>query len=251
MKQKEMMRWDSNRLEEYILLPISYGFANNADCYFISHYWRKPEHPDPDGEDLRMFIHYLRSQDWSYIWIDWTCMPQNPRTELQTNYFKKMLQCIPMVVRDCAFMWKYPEFKPRAWILYEVAEYTLNHAGPISADDPTDIAPFLGHVAELTRTSVKCVLWRHGYKCTNKSDLRMVTGWLEMLVILRKVVPDVSYRQEVWDWVNKSEIGTYWNPRTDLKIDKAKGEVRHGGKAYRFTPVFFVKNQKGAKCCIL
>jgi hypothetical protein len=86
----------------------------------------------------------------------------------------------------------------------------------MSADDFTDIMPFLRHVAEMTTTSVKCVLKRHGYKtsvksvlkrhgyrCTNKSDLRMVTGWLEMLVILREVVPNGGNRQGVWDWVKQ------------------------------------------------
>jgi hypothetical protein len=243
MKQKVMKRWDPNCWDEYILLPVSYGFANNANCFFVSHYWRTPEHPDPDGVDLRMFIHYLGNEDWSYIWVDWTCMPQNPRTELQTNYFKKMLQCIPMVVRDCAFMWKYPEFEPRAWILYEVAEYVLNHSGPITADDPTDIMPFLRHVTEMTETSVESVLKKHGYKCTNQSDLRMLTGWLELLVVLKEVIPNGGHRQQVWDFINKSENGTFFNPFMDLEIDKVGGKVHHQGKVYRFTPVFSVGKQ--------
>jgi hypothetical protein len=40
---------------------------------------------------------------------------------------------------------------------------------------------------------------------------------------------------------NKSEIGSYSNPFMGLEIDKVKGEVRHQGKAYRFTSVFSVK----------
>jgi hypothetical protein len=49
------MKWDLDRLEEYILLPIDYGFANNQDCFFISHFWRTSEHPDPQADDMRFF----------------------------------------------------------------------------------------------------------------------------------------------------------------------------------------------------
>lgn len=243
MEQDVMMKWDSDRLDDYILLPISYGFANNRDCYFISHYWRAKEHPDRGGEDLRSFKQYLQKEERSYIWVDWTCMPQNPRTELERKYFKLMLQCIPMIVRDCGFMWKYLDFEPRAWILYEVAEFVLNHSGPISADDPTDILPFFRHTLEMRETSVRAVLKKHEYRCTNESDLHMVTGWLEMLVILEKVIPNAGYRQEVWDWVNKGDNGSFSNPLMDIYIDKVKGEVRQGKEVYRFTPVYFYKSK--------
>jgi hypothetical protein len=123
-------------------------------------------------------------------------------------------------------MWKYLNFEPRAWILYEVAEYVLNHFGPISADDPTDILLFFRHTQEMRETSVRAVLKKHEYRCTNESDLYMVTGWLEMLVILEKVIPNTSHRQDVWDWVNKGEIGAFSNPLMDIYIDKVKGEVR-------------------------
>lgn len=237
MEQAVMMKLDSNRLDEYILLPTSYGFVNNQDCYFISHYWREKRHPDCDGEDLRSFKQYLQKEEWSYVWVDWTCLPQDPRTELERWYFEKMLQCIPILVLDCGFMWKYLDFKPRAWILYEVAVFVVNHSGPISADDPTDILPFLRHHQEMRETSVRAVLEKHGYGCTNESDLPMVTGWLEMLVILEKVIPNVGHRQEVWNWLIKSETGSYSNPHMNIYIDKIKGEFRQEKKVYRFTPV--------------
>lgn len=132
LQQDRFMKWDITRLEDYIVLPVNYGFVNNRDCWFVSHYWREKNSPDPDGEDLRMIKKDIVDESWSYIWVDWTCMPQGNdegvRTSLEKNYFKLMLAYIPMLVRDCAFVWNFPAtYEPRAWILYEVAEFVLCH----------------------------------------------------------------------------------------------------------------------------
>lgn len=90
-----MTKWDPNRLDESILLPISYGYVNNKDCYFVSHYWLEPHNLDPAGVDLLAFIEDLASDsEWSYIWVDWTCMPQGnsgKRSNLENSYFKMIL----------------------------------------------------------------------------------------------------------------------------------------------------------------
>jgi hypothetical protein len=235
MRQKLLMKWDHNHLGEYILLPIDYGFVNNEDCYFVSHYWRSQEHPDPDGEDLRSFVEDLADTNWSYIWVDWTCMPQAPRTEDQKRYFKMMLQCIPVLIRDCAFEWRFPNFEPRAWILYEVAEYILTHSRHIMTDDNR---PFIHHIWEMVYDGVGAVMEWYRYRCTNEADSLLVTGWLEILVILAKIVPNIGTRQEILDSLNRLYTGSYSNPFLGIDIDKAEGLVRHNGRVYRFTPVF-------------
>jgi hypothetical protein len=241
LRQERLAKWDFNRLDEYILLPINYGFVNNEDCYFVSHYWREPDNPDPDGVDLRLFIEDLADAKWSYIWVDWTCIPQGDngcRTDRENRYFKMMLQCIPMLIRDCAFEWRFPPFEPRAWILYEVAEYVLTHRQSIEMDDSK---PFIDHVLDMVRLDVDSVLKKHKYKCTNDSDMYLVTGWLEILVIMAKVFPtDIGSRQVILDSLNRPYAGTYWNPLLDLEIDKARGVVRHKGSVYNFTPIFHI-----------
>lgn len=237
MRQDCFMKWDPDRLDEYILLPIHYGFANNYDCFFVSHYWRTREHPDPRGDDFHLFREDLEKMEWSYVWLDWTCMPQVPRSEVQQRYFKKMLRCIPMIVRDCAFEWRFPEFEPRAWILFEVAEYILNHSQFTVTDD---IERFICHVFEMNKEGVRPVIDKYGYTCTNEGDSRLVVGWLEILVILTKVVPNVGTRQEIFDWVNRPYVGTYSNPELQIEIDKAKGVISAKGITYEFTPVFLL-----------
>jgi len=87
---------------------------------------------------------------------------------------------------------------PRAWILFEVAVWPLNnsHSGFLT----DDMAPFALHVEEVVRgDGMVPTLEKHGHRCTNSSDLRLVTVWLEILVILHKIVPDVHVRQEAMD----------------------------------------------------
>ena len=234
-RQKVMMKWHPGRLDEYILLPLQYGFVNNRDCFFVSHYWHTREHPDPDGRDLRLFREDLRHQEWSYIWVDWTCMPQVPRSQVQQEYFTKMLRSIPAIVRDCAFEWRFPAFAPRAWILFEVAEFVLTHKEHTIT---SDIRPFISHTAEMVKEGVRPIISKHHYGCTNGGDLDFVIGWLELLVIIARVVPDISDRQEILDWVDKSFVGTYRDVTLGITIDKNMGVVSHKGTNYQFTPVF-------------
>jgi hypothetical protein len=235
LKQRLLMKWSPAHLDEYILLPICYGFVNNNDCFFVSHYWHTREHPDPEGHDMRLFREDLVREEWSYIWVDWTCMPQAPRNDAQQTYFKKILYCIPMLVRDCAFEWRFPTFEPRAWILFEVAEFILNHRRYI---ETTDIKPFIQHVFDMLEEGVRPVVSNHGYICTNGGDLQLVIGWLEVLVILVKIIPHVGMRQKILDWVNNANLGCVSEPLLGLVIDKARGVISCNGTTYQFTPVF-------------
>jgi hypothetical protein len=54
IRQQFLMKWHPVRLDEYILLPIDYGFVNQEDCFFVSHYWHTREHPDPAGHDMSL-----------------------------------------------------------------------------------------------------------------------------------------------------------------------------------------------------
>jgi hypothetical protein len=233
MSQSTMTKWSATHLDGYVVFPVHYGFINNTDCFFISHYWRTPLHPDPQGEDLCQFREDLKDQPWSYVWLDWTCMPQVPRSSSEERYFRQMLRCIPIVVQDCAFEWRFPQFEPRAWILFEVAVWMLNHNGLLSLTH--DVKPFAYHVNEMVNNGVKPTL---EYRCTNNSDLALVTGWLEILVIFYKVVPNVQIRQETMDKVFHSSVGSYKNIDLMLEINKSTGTIVHQGFTYRFTPIF-------------
>ena len=236
LKQDRMIKWDPNGLDQYIILPIDWGFVNQKDCFFVSHFWRERHHPDPDGTDLRLFHEDFKAPDFSYVWLDWTCMPQAPRTAAEQSYFNRMLRCIPMLVRDCGFAWRFPHFEARAWVLYEVAEYILNHTAYWVTDD---IKPFVSHIREMVQIGkVQPIIDKYKYRCTTMGDMRLVVGWLEILVILYREVRNVLQRQSILNCINEAGAGSFQNLELDLMIDKVKGIVTIGGKTYRFTPVF-------------
>jgi len=174
LSQKAMQKWSRDRLDDYVLLPATPGFVLRTNCFFVSHFWQTRDDPDPYGKCLRLLQNELCSQPWSYIWVDWTCIPQHPRSEREEAYFLRSLQAMPSIIRNSGFIWFYPPFETRLWILYEVAEYTLTAEG----DWPTtpDIEEFIGHIKEMLQAGVRSTLEKHGYKCSYDRDKDFLTS---------------------------------------------------------------------------
>ena len=101
-----------------------------------------------------------------------------------------------------------------------------------------DIRPFISHLGEMTKNGVKAVISKYNYACTNKGDMTLLIGWLELLVILHRVDLDVSQRQDILDLVQRAEVGSISIPPIGLEIDKNEGFVLYKGVRYEFTPVF-------------
>ncbi len=49
-----------------------------------------------------------------------------------------------------AFTWRYGEWKPKAWILYELTVYILMHHNSVS-DRTDDNATYLNHIREMVQ----------------------------------------------------------------------------------------------------
>lgn len=239
MRQEVFQKWNPDRLDEYVLLPIEAGFANEKDCIFLSHYWHAPEHPDHRGEDLRPLQQLLRDGFWSqaaYFWVDFTCLPQRKRTNPQQQYFSRALKSIPRLVRDCAFIWRFPQFQPRLWVLFEAAEFTRNRSRAISG---ADMEPFMEHLREMKGYGVRYVMNRHGYRCVNRSDRELVVGWLEILLILSRLVPSIRTRRVILNAIDNSTVRTCHHEQSGIAIDKPKGLITVDESTYEFNPVPF------------
>jgi hypothetical protein len=237
MTQKVFPKWDPARLDDYVLIPAGDTFTNEQDCFFISHYWNEAEHPDRTGDDFRQIKGRCgASREGNYIWVDWTCMPQQPRTEPQRQYFKRALKSIPKLVRHCNFVWHFPEYRPRLWILFEVAQYTLNRAKIIPLKDTTK---FMEHLSDMQSAGVQYVADQQGYKCTNDSDGSLVTCWLELLAGLFTLVPSVRYRREILDTLDDPQVQTCSHEETGVKVDKGTGIITAHGQTHKFSPIPF------------
>jgi len=232
MSQKRLMKWSPNRLKEYVILPAMPGLVLRTNCFFLSHYWRSKEDPDPGGDYLRLCQAELQVQSWSYIWVDWTCMPQDPRTELEAQYFERCLRTMAWLIRNCGFMYYYPPFEPRLWILYEVAEYMLTCESPMLPTE--DAQSFVQHTHEMLEVGVQPVLSKYGYNCTQDRDKQYLTSWLELLVLLKRLkLPTLIVRvlMDTSTWGNP--IGTLVN---NILLRLYDGTLTVDGVVHKFTP---------------
>lgn len=235
MSQKRMKKWSRDELDDYVLLPAFPGFVMRRDCFFVSHFWRTQDHPDPDGEYLRLHQAELESQTWLYIWVDWTCMPQSPRSSPEEAYFHHCLQTMSSIIRNCGFIYFYPPFEPRLWILYEITEYVFTCSGDL--ESTSDIEPFLQHINEMLKTGVRATLAKHDYHCSYDRDRQYLTSWLELLVFLRRLNLNIDIIRKIMDhmtWLNVRE--TQYYPKLGVEVNRFEGTLVFNGKMHTFTP---------------
>jgi hypothetical protein len=237
LSQDTMTKWSRNALDDYVLLPATDGFVSRKECFFVSHFWRTQEHPDPDGECLRLLQAELRSQHWLYIWVDWTCSPQSPRSQVEEAYFLRSLATMSAIIRNCGFVWFYPPFEARLWILYEIAEFTLTSSGVIAVT--SDIREFMEHVRQMEQTSVRSVLDKHNYRCTYDRDKAFIVSWLELLVLLRRLPIGLIETRRVMDymtWFQTAKEIRVGLGDGDFHLSKFQGTLNYKGERYTFTP---------------
>lgn len=238
MQQSRFTQWDESRLDDYVLIPVVAGFVNKTDCVFISHFWRTDQHPDPDGLDFNLLRQDLADSRCSYIWLDWTCLPQGKLSNLQKYYFQVSLPKLPLLMRDCAYSWRFPDFRPRLWILFEVACWLFNHVGCVEYDD---MAQYVADCKRMVEVGAKTVVAQRGYKCTNGGDTKIVTSWLELLVLLYKHVPSTSTRRDLLDTVEGFHATTTaaveFYSDDHISVDMVRGMLSVGNKTYCFTPL--------------
>ncbi|KAK8083838.1 hypothetical protein PG996_002619 [Apiospora saccharicola] len=259
MEQKTMTKWNRDNLDDYILLPATPGSVSRAECFFVSHYWHSAEDPDPGGKYLRLMQHDLRQKSWSFVWVDWTCVPQHPRSPEEEAYFTRVLQTMSGIIRNSGFMYYYPPFQPRLWILYEVAENFLTSVK--HPEETPDLKPFAEHVREMVRAGVRPTLERHGYRCTYEGDKDFLVSWLELLVLLNKLSIDIVDLRLLVDYLTwgpgvKSLIQVTSSGQP-VHVRRFEGGVEYARERHSFTSFpewvngkFLTKNQSdkgGAK----
>lgn len=233
MSQRRFRKWSSEVLDDYVLIPAARGYVWRTDCFFVSHFWRDRKNPDPDGQTLRLHQAELKAQTWSYIWVDWTCLPQHPRSPSEETYFHHGLRTMSGIIRNAAFIYFYPPFRPRLWILYEVAEYYLTCSGGLPKTH--DIELFLEHIDEMIEKGVQKTLEKHRYHCYEDRDRQYLTSWLELLVLFQQLKVDIDLVRMIMDNMTWSDAGslTYLGL---LELNRYEGSLTYLGDKHTFTP---------------
>jgi hypothetical protein len=229
------LKWDASRLAAYVLLPAGEGFVNKVNCFFVSHFWRTKDHPDPKGEDYKLVKDDMVNQSWQYVWIDWACLPQAPLSETQIEYVNRMLKQASTLVRECGFEWRYPKFQPRLWVLVEIAQYMFTS---VKYEVTPDMQPFVNDILKMQTEGAYIVLKDSRYTCSKRRDYRILVGWLEVLLIMVKLVPNVSLRRQLLNQMDSPSITNWKDYGTGIEVDKKNGIAFHGPTVYRFAPIW-------------
>jgi len=66
--------------------------------YFVSHRWLSADHPDPTGQQFSLLKRAILPN--AYYWIDYACMPQRPRTDVEEEQFRARLKWMPSLLFD-------------------------------------------------------------------------------------------------------------------------------------------------------
>ncbi|KAJ5031427.1 hypothetical protein J3E73DRAFT_428573 [Bipolaris maydis] len=165
ISQNRFRKWSREVLDDYVLLLAMSGYVQRKDCFFISHFWRERQNPDPDGQTLRLHQAQIGPQEWLYIWVDWTCLPQHPRSGPEETYFSHGLRTM--------------------------TGYHLTSFGGI--EKTPDIELFLQHIDEMIEKGVQKTLEKHRYHCYEDRDRQYLTSWLELLVLFRRLKIDLVF----------------------------------------------------------
>lgn len=102
----------------------------------VSYVWIDGKHPDPQGEQAKVLRDWLLQNAYvTDVWIDWCCLPQQPRQNLQEqNDFSDGLDFVNMVYLSCKVLkimnkiyvgrfW--PQFE--AWLSYQAVDPRNQH----------------------------------------------------------------------------------------------------------------------------
>ncbi|PVI03981.1 hypothetical protein DM02DRAFT_669374 [Periconia macrospinosa] len=231
------------------------------------------DHPDPHGTDLRTHKRDLEDVGWDYVFVDWTCIPQQRhrhrrvgqeaaasgsvapppsqqrRAASEAAYARRCMRSIPHIIRSAGFTHHYPmTFEPRLWVLYEVMEFVLTSDMGFLETNTPDMRPFHKHAQEVViigfqkgPEGVQETLRKYGYDCADEADRVYLDSWIELLVSLREGLDlNVGIVRTVMDeltWEDPQGPYRIVVEDTAIEIDRSEGWVSADGETCRFTPL--------------
>ncbi len=135
--------------------------ASSAKLVFVSHRWITPEHPDPDGTQLRELQRRLKTlgeADKSFrdalVFYDYSSMLQRPRTAQEDAFFHRDLDALRRLSQHAdkvlILSEGYVDYKNRGWCFFEfiVAKRNTVHLFDDQGHIREDIGFLSGLMAE-------------------------------------------------------------------------------------------------------
>ncbi|WP_062208434.1 hypothetical protein [Aureimonas sp. AU12] len=174
---------------------------------FVTHRWDGRDHPDPSGWQLRALRNL--ADDYHYheagtcFWYDYMSLPQRPRNAHENRLFTAGLNTIRQTVAECdniCFVSRAgqdhaddrEDMRRRGWILFElfIARSNMKRSVPLYERENASVRfgrdeqysdsfpDMLLHAPVDTAQHLHDWFVRREIRCTNGSDLRLLSGLL-------------------------------------------------------------------------
>lgn len=95
--------------------------GSDSKRYFVSHRWLSTDQPDPTGIQMKLLKEDILPE--AYYWIDYSCLPQKPRTVGEDNLFRESLKWLPSLLFDMnviVLRCRDDGYFGRAWCFFEL-----------------------------------------------------------------------------------------------------------------------------------
>lgn len=153
-------------------------------CCFVSHRWLSFEHPDPDGSKMKLLSNTI--EDNFYYWIDYSCLPQYPRSKNQKILFERSLKMLPSLMFEVNFIiirLKDDDYFNRAWCFFEILSSYIFRGKVIYLTNLNNIEKLdEAKIKLLQKSLIKGVVSKQ-LKTTIKSDLLVINSAVKTLSI--------------------------------------------------------------------
>ena len=166
------------RFQDY--RPRLCAFDQAAEKICISYRWLSPNHPDPDGRQLRLLKGHVKPD--AYYWIDYSCLPQPPMDKADEAILRESLLHLTTLLYETNMLilrHRGDGYTERAWCFFETmaAHTVVREHIEYAFEDERDAEFIKGEAQNVVQQTVLGGL--PGYlKVTNPADLitiRMLT----------------------------------------------------------------------------
>jgi len=106
-------------------IPQKYFVKVDPTTIFISHRWVTPNDPDPSGDQFNLIkMDSSLINDWRKdltVWYDFSCMPQQPRSQDDTILFKRQLYSLnDLIAQTESMSIRSGDYFNRSWCVAEL-----------------------------------------------------------------------------------------------------------------------------------
>ena len=163
------------RFQDYRARLCPFDDATEKIC--VSYRWLSPDHPDPDGRQLRLLQRHVKPD--AYYWIDYACLPQPPMDEVDEALLRESLSRLTTLLYKTKMLvlrHRNDGYTERAWCFFEIlaAHTVVREHLEYVFEDERDAGSIRGEAQNMVQQALVGGLPGH-LKVTNPADLPTIS----------------------------------------------------------------------------